>query len=185
MMVIQSQKLHFIGRNLCALKNSMVNNQEMLRYIYYSSDNPLANEVLDENNTLIEQSDINFNDLYKKQIFFSNVNTKIVQDSKVFVFLHPHYGQFAINDPLSKEVFSLDVCFPLDHYFIESNDIEKTGVRPYFIGQYFFKDIDRNDNVTGIGQVFLNSYTEDILNDKKDFGIVKFLFIIRNSTINC
>ena len=170
----ESLKLRFIAQNLLSLLNQIQNNQDILKYIKYNeSDSPL------------DEPDVNFSELFDskipKQIILSDVNVNIIKDSKIFVFLHPYKGRFEINDPLSNEIFVMDIVYPEIDYLIDNT--EKADIRPFAIGYSFFKNIDRNDDVTGIGKIFLNSYGEGVLSTINGTGVLSLLFTIRNEAL--
>ena len=176
---IQSNKLKWIGQNLISLLSIVSENSRLLRLIYYSTDDPYSLQTNDKNNTLINQPDVTLDDLMSNEnIILGDVDINILQTNKTLCFLHPYRGTFPKNNATSNDVYVLDVCYAYPNYVLKGLG----ELRPYSIGYEFFKNIDWQTNVSGIGKIFLDSYVQSKLDTS--YGCVSFLFTISNSNIN-
>jgi hypothetical protein len=175
---MESQKLKFIGKNLLDLLSIIGKNQNLLRLIYYNTDNPYINQLLDKNNNLVTQDNITLDTLMDKNIILGDVDINLLNNNDIKCFLHPYKGTFPIDKATSKDIFVFDVCYPYICYVLKSI----SEIRPYSIGYEFFKNIDRQ-NVSGIGKVFLDTYIQTKI-DTVNYGCVSFLFSISNANVS-
>ena len=75
----------------------------------------------------------------------------------------------------------MEIVYPQINYLITNED--NPNIRPFAIGESFIKKIDRNDERTGMGKIFLNSYSEGILNTNTGYGVLGLKFTIRNDAL--
>ena len=174
---IESNKLKFIGKNLIDLLGIAGNNNNLLRLIYYNTNDPYSPQTLDNNNNIVNQPDITLDSLMDINIILGDVDINILQNSKILCFLHPYRGKFSINNSTGKDTYVLDVCYPHIYFVLKG----LSELRPYSIGYEFFRKIDWQ-NTSGVGKVILDSYVENKLDTT--YGCVSFFFTISNSNIN-
>ena len=175
---MQSNKFRFTSRNLLDLIKSAPLNQNCCRLIAYMTDDPFSQETSNRNGDTMIQPDINFDDLLYKQFIIGQVDTTIITDLQVKVFLHPHRGRFPVDRASSEEIFCLSIVFP--HIY---NLLRSVGyLRPELIAAEFFENIDRA-NGTGVQKVLVTEYVEFPL-DIQNFGCLNCFFTISNSNIN-
>jgi hypothetical protein len=138
----KSLKFKHIENNLLKLLALILNNQNILKYIYYvDSDDPLS------------QPEVTVNLLETNNIILTLFDEEILQENQVKVFLNPYQGNLKIQ-PLSDLTFVLDIIIPNSKWLLHGLG----QLRPYRIADEFAQMVD-GKMVAGIGDVEITKFT--------------------------
>ena len=144
----KSFKFKHIENNLLKLLGLILNNQNMLKYIYYLDNNPLSNE------------DVSVNLLESGNIILTLFDEEILSEQQVKVFLNPLQGE--LNKlPLSDLIFILDIVVPNSKWLLSGIG----QLRSYRIADEFAQMVD-GQSVAGIGEVEISRFRAFKVSDK-------------------
>lgn len=144
---MESQKFKHIEDNLTNILLTMINNQNLKRYIKYLNDNPLEKSL--------SQPDITDN-LIGTNILLTPLNTEVVTVENVYIFINPFSGDLT-RYPVSDDIYSIDIMIPNDKWLISGK------IRPIRIAHEISKNID-GLNIAGIGKVEITHYKTSVIN---------------------
>ena len=154
-----------LGVNLQKIINRLIANDELVKLLYYTNENPLASETLNQSE---KQSKI-FEKLIKT---VPRVGAKDTANSVVVV-----YVQRAAKIPGNKEFKNVrilvDVIVPLTQWYILSDNL-----RPFAILGQIQKSLD-DKTINGLGKISggdfeLNFVTDDVICYQQSFEITEY-----------
>lgn len=173
-----SKKFDYIEHNIDELYSIIKNNQDILRYMkYLNSIDPLALQIEDDDGNIIEvQKDINSNndEIIKNIIRRPFDISDIAKEGKVKVFLNYYRTKFdkmGVND----YYYTLEILCPNLNWNIGNS----SKIRPIEIIKRLNRFIDNQDNVTGMGRIFICESTEIVRNDT--YSSLNSLIKIKNA----
>ena len=156
-----SYKFRNIENNLVKLLEVFLANENLKKYIYYLTDNPLSEATVTEN-------------LLAKHIVLTPFDEEILSTDRVTVFVNPIEGDYT-RHPLSTIIFLIDVVIPHNKWLLPG-----TGkIRAFRIADEIAKDIDQK-KVAGIGDVIVGKHKLYKLN--KEFSGITLPVTVRSST---
>jgi len=148
-----------MSKNTVKLIFTLLGNQNLLRYIHYLGDyNPLDGNL----------PNVNPGEVKANNFVLTTFNEKILEETKVSIFLNPHRGHFN-RSTTAKHIYELVVTIPYKYWIIE--DISE--LRAFSIADEIAKSIDQ-ENIVGIGDVFIVDYDTFKLNDTFS-GLVMYI----------
>ena len=130
----RSCKFKHIENNLIKLLEVLLSNENLKKYIYHLSDDPLNQPTVEAD--LLETNNIILN------LF----DSEILDEQRVTLFINPYEGDLR-SQPLSDLTFTIDIVVPYSKWLL--NGLGQ--IRVFRIADEIAKDIDQK-NVMGIGE---------------------------------
>lgn len=142
-----SNKFEFISGNAIKLLSPLINNQTILRYLYYLDHNPLSPNKQDIDNEFVIDDGIHIDEA---RIYLDLFNDTISTSEKISIFFSPYGSATNYNERtvLSSFNFALDIVIPSSYWAIKG----KGKFRAYEIANEICKEIDKK-SIAGIGEV--------------------------------
>ena len=159
----KSFKFKHIENNLLKLLALILNNQNILKYIYYLDDDPL------------NQPNVSVNLLETNNIILTLFDENILSEQKIKVFLNPLQGNFD-NMPLSDLVYILDIVVPNSKWILHGLG----QLRAYRISDEFSQMVD-GQMVAGIGETEIIKFKTFKVND--NYSGLSLLISVKSSTM--
>lgn len=145
----KSLKFANIENNLLKLLDLILNNQNILKYIYY----------IDSNNPLSE-SNVSTNLLESGNIILTPFDPTVLTEESIRMFINPLEGSFN-NSSLSNLTFLVDVIIPINKWLISGMG----QIRTFRIFDELSQDIDQQ-RVMGITQTEIIKFRIYKVDDK-------------------
>lgn len=156
-----SYKFKHIENNLIKLLEIFLGNENLKKYLYYLTDDPLAEANVTAN-------------LLNDYIVLTPFDEEILSAEKVTMFINPIEGDYT-RHPLSNIIFMIDVVIPHNKWLLSG-----TGkIRAFRIADEIAKDIDQQ-KVAGIGDVIVSKHKIFKLN--KEFSGITLPIVVKSST---
>lgn len=130
----KSCKFKHIENNLIKLLEVLLSNENLKKYIYHLSDDPLNQPTVEAD--LLETNNIILN------LF----DSEILDEQRVTLFINPYEGDLR-SQPLSDLTFTIDIIVPSSKWLLRGLG----QIRSFRIADEIAKDIDQK-NVMGIGE---------------------------------
>jgi hypothetical protein len=146
-----SFKFKNIESNYNKLLDIIKANQNVLRYIKYLSDEPLAQKTY-VNGILVNQPNIEEDPIDNGYIIPSLFDGKIPDQETVRLFLSPIIGNFK-SYPLSDIGFEVNIVLPISKFILSGAGT----FRPFRIMDEIAQNIDQQ-NVAGIGETEITGF---------------------------
>jgi len=136
----KSLKFKHMSKNTIKLVFTLLGNQNLLRYIHYLGDyNPLDGNL----------PNASPGEVKTRNFVLTTFNEKILEETKVSIFLYPHVSNFARRST-AKDIYELVIAIPYKYWVIE--DVGE--LRAFEIANEIAKSIDF-ENIVGIGNVYI------------------------------
>lgn len=164
-----SLKLKYTSENTSKLANTILENQNLLRYIHY-----LDNKIhpLDKNN-----KDVNWFVVRNNNFVFTHFNEEILTETKIILFFNPVISDFR-NPTISKDVYSLSVVIPNMYWIIGNNS--QFELRGWKIMREIVKILDQK-NIVGVGDVKVTNIKAGVYNN--NYSIISCTIETENPSI--
>jgi hypothetical protein len=133
------------------LLNIIKSNQNVLRYIKYLSDDPLAKKTYVDG-TLVNQPDVEEDPIDNGYIIPSIFDDKPPDKECVRLFLSPILGNFQ-SYPLSNIGFEINIILPINKFILSG----RGEFRPFRIMDEISQNIDQQ-NVAGVGETEISGF---------------------------
>lgn len=161
-----SYKFRNIEEYLLTIYELIINNQNLLKYMYYLDNDPLSHAN-------ISQSVINNN--IKDHILLTLFDINILTDEKVQLFLNPYKGNLR-DRPSSDLLYRLDIVVPTDKWRLKGLG----QLRAYRIADEFSQMVD-GQAIAGVGNVVIFDFDAFKLSDK--FSCLSLKFEVKSLSI--
>lgn len=164
-----SLKFKNISKNTTKLMQTMLNNQNFLRYIYY----------LDKHNPLDENlPDVNPMEVRENNLTLALFNPEILEETKTHIFFYPLNGTFNSNNVVAEDAYALDILIPYDYWIIDG-----TGeLRAFAMADEIANVIDQK-RVSGIGSVRIVSWNTYRITNRFVFLGLSLIIKVKNPSI--
>lgn len=143
----KSFKFKHIENNLLKLLTLIINNQNILKYIYYLDDDPLSKPDVTEN-------------LIGKNVILTLFDENVLSEQAIKIFINPYKGDLR-TQPLSNLSFVIDIVIPNSKWILHGLG----QLRAYRIADEIAQLIDQK-NVAGIGECEITQFKAFRINEE-------------------
>ena len=147
---MDSNKYDFVSKNLCKILNPIKDNQNILRYLTYTNNNPLSKSLADVNNPyIIWDYDYTKEQQETSRIFLDLLNEDILSEDKMMVFFHPWGSEDRMvrNTSAYGFIFIMTIVIPSSCWTLKGK-----RNRAYELASEIAKEID-GKHLTDIGDI--------------------------------
>jgi hypothetical protein len=159
----KSLKFKFMSENTLKILNTILANQNYLKYVKYLTDYPL------------QGADISPADVFKNNVSLSHFREDIVTETQITVFFCPYITRFK-GTTLSDDDFLLVTVIPNEYWTIQNN----TRIRAMEMAREVIESIDQQ-YVAGIGKTEVIYHDTFKVNTK--FQASKMVIRVPNAAI--
>jgi len=158
-----SYKFKNIENNLEKLLTAFLANEDFKKYVYYLSDNPLAETIVPTDKQVRDNN-----------IVLTPFDEDVLDNTKVTMFINPIEGDYS-RTPLSAITFLVEIVVPIKKWLLPGI----VNIRAFRIADEIAKDIDQK-HVAGISEVIVGKHKLFKLN--KEFSGITLPVTVRSST---
>lgn len=160
-MLGQTFKFRYISKHAFRLAELIYSNQNILRYINYLTDDPLAEKTIGRNGKQVKQPDIkvSFED---SGISLDAYDRNLVTESRCYIFLYPAKATLKADVNVGKITYIIDIIIPSGFRLLKGSN----EYRDALIADEIARMVDGH-RVTGFGDVEITSFATGKLQDGK------------------
>lgn len=170
-----SVKFRDIAKHELAIAKIICDNQNIMRYMCYMTDDPLAERTVNRKGEIVEQPDLDI-DYKSAHISIQSFNNKILDTSHLSMFIHPLKGALFANRTIGDITYAIDIVCPEDFQVFDG----KIEYRDYNIADEICRDID-GKKITGFGDVEIVDFNSGKL--EQDYTFLTLFVRVRNFTL--
>lgn len=171
----RSVKFKDLNRHKLVIAEKIYNNQNILRYMNYMTDDPLAKRTVNRQGKIVEQPDLNisFDDAH---LYTRAFDENILSTSHCSLFIHALEGNLSARQSIGYITYEIDIVCPCEFQILEGTRENRDGD----IADEICGDIDGH-MVTGVGDVEILTFKEGKL--EKDYTYLALFVRVKNFTV--
>lgn len=159
-----SCKFKHIENNYSTLLGLILENQNVLKYLYYLNNDPLS------------QPDVEVNLIETGNIVLTMFDGEITTEEKIKMFFYPATGNLN-SYPISNIVFEVDLVMPISKWLLYGQGL----IRPFRIMDEISQVIDQQ-KVAGISEAKITNFRCSRV-ERTDYGCLSALIEIKSSAM--
>lgn len=172
----KSLKFKYIAKHSLTIAQLLYENQNILRYMNYLTDDPLSNRTINRKGQIVEQPDINLG-FDESGLNTGCFNKDILTETKCHLFIHPIKSNGMRTSKIIGELqYGIDIITPSGFQILA----DSREYRDFNIADEISQLID-GKAVTGVGDVEINDFSSGKLDS--EYCYLTLFVSIKNFTI--
>lgn len=170
-----SIKFRDIANHEITIARYIYENQSILRYMYYLSNDPLSDKTINDKGEIVLQPDLDIT-FDEAHISLQSYDEKILSTKHCSMFIYPLHGTMYKRKTLGDITYAIDIICPKDFQMLW----DTTEYRDFCIADEIAEMID-GKMVTGIGDVEILDWKSGRL--EKDYTYLSLFVNVKNFTV--
>ncbi len=146
-----SLKFKHIGTNTVKMLTPIITNQNLLRYLTYLTDEPLAQQAYNQSNQLVSQPDIT-NIPIGDTVILTPFSPDIIDEEKIIMFFYPLRGDSS--NFVGTDIYEIVLTCPLRFFILQGSGEFRLFMMAYEIA----KMLDSQPEIAGCGNIEIKNW---------------------------
>lgn len=160
-MLGESFKFRYISQHALSLAKKIYSNQNILRYLNYLTDDPLASKTVNRKGEIVQQPDVNLS-FDNCGINLEGYDRNIISEDRCYIFVYPSKAKLKAIANAGKIIYIVDIITPYGFKILHG----KNEYRDALIADEISRMIDGH-RITGFGDVEITDFATGKLQDGK------------------